>query len=490
MSDPGAPRGTPQDIVDWLQGLGLGQYAATFAENEITRDVLLTLDEADLRGLGITAMGHRKKILKAIADEATTARPAPEAEPVEEEPPETKPEPAPFDPHQPAKLFAPLSSAANPPALASRPLPPPTAIARTSAETLHAPPAKAPASAPALPSSSRAPRLSFWAKLAASKFLFISIVAHLLFGMGATYFIVQRIQAKRKVTFQSGPPSTNPSKRALEHKVSMAQKKKTGGAPPQAKRIVSAGIAKISLPDLPTIPTANNVVPGMMAGMGGAGFGTGMGFGSGMGSGMGGGGGGGAGFSFFGFRGSAANVVFVIDISGSMVQGKKDRASYDRLEKEVLTALSALGATTKFNIIAFAGKPHEYASAMVGATIGEKEKAAAWLKSYSPCNVLPEGVDKGNGKLWLSGPGHRHAGTGSQKALERAFEMKPGTIVFVSDGEPTDAQPAGILSDVSEWQKTLGARATINAFAYKADSGDDFMEKLAKQNGGEFKNIR
>ena len=72
--------------------------------------------------------------------------------------------------------------------------------------------------------------------------------------------IVQRMQAKRKVTFQGGPPSVNPSKRALEHKVSMAQKKKTGGAPPQAKRIVSAGIAKVSLPDLPTIPTASTAL--------------------------------------------------------------------------------------------------------------------------------------------------------------------------------------------------------------------------------------
>lgn len=147
-------------------------------------------------------------------------------------------------------------------------------------------------------------RPGVWARIAASKLLFVSIVVHLLFGVGATYFIVQRVQAKRKLTFQGGPPSTNPSKRALEHKVTMAQKKKTGGAPPQAKRIVSAGIAKVSLPDLPTIPTATNVVPGMMSGMGGAGFGTGMGVGSGSGSGMGGGGGGGGGMSFFGFRGA------------------------------------------------------------------------------------------------------------------------------------------------------------------------------------------
>ena len=53
--------------------------------------------------------------------------------------------------------------------------------------------------------SGPAQKTGFWAQLLASKFLFVSIVAHLLFGVGATYFIVQRIQAKRKVTFQAGP---------------------------------------------------------------------------------------------------------------------------------------------------------------------------------------------------------------------------------------------------------------------------------------------
>ena len=81
----------------------------------------------------------------------------------------------------------------------------------------------------------------------------------------------------------------------------MAQKKKSGGAPPQAKRIVSTGLAKVSLPEMPSLPTAVTVAPSMMSGLGGAGFGQGMGFGSGMGSGTGGGNGGG-GMTMFGFR--------------------------------------------------------------------------------------------------------------------------------------------------------------------------------------------
>jgi hypothetical protein len=90
----------------------------------------------------------------------------------------------------------------------------------------------------------------------------------------------------------------------------MAQKKKAGGAPPQAKRIATTGLSALALPDMPMTTTANTVVPGMNAGMGGAGFGLGMGFGNGMGSGMGGGGsGGGSGMTMFGVRGGNVGLV-------------------------------------------------------------------------------------------------------------------------------------------------------------------------------------
>jgi hypothetical protein len=164
------------------------------------------------------------------------------------------------------------------------------------------------AASPDLPpaaAAARRRRTGFWAAIFSGNLLVISIVLHVIFGVGATYFIVQRVQAKRKVTFQGGPPVVAASQRALEHKVSMAQKKKSGGAPPQAKRIVSTGLARVSLPEMPSLPTAVTVAPTMMAGMGGAGFGQGMGFGNGMGSGSGGGNGGG-GMTMFGFHSANA----------------------------------------------------------------------------------------------------------------------------------------------------------------------------------------
>ena len=61
----------PSDLAEWLDGLGLGQYAQTFAENNIEHSVLADLTENDLEKLGVSSVGHRKKLLRAI--EALTA---------------------------------------------------------------------------------------------------------------------------------------------------------------------------------------------------------------------------------------------------------------------------------------------------------------------------------------------------------------------------------------------------------------------------------
>ena len=55
------------DVGVWLGNLGLGQYEAAFRENAIDGDVLLRLTVDDLKDLGVTIVGHRRKLLDAIA---------------------------------------------------------------------------------------------------------------------------------------------------------------------------------------------------------------------------------------------------------------------------------------------------------------------------------------------------------------------------------------------------------------------------------------
>src|SRR5918996_2927787 len=56
------------DVRAWLGEHGLGQYVEEFASNDIDAEVLRTLTADDLKELGIASLGHRKKLLAAIAE--------------------------------------------------------------------------------------------------------------------------------------------------------------------------------------------------------------------------------------------------------------------------------------------------------------------------------------------------------------------------------------------------------------------------------------
>ena len=69
-----------QQIGDWLEQLGLGQYAVRFVDNGIETDVLRDLTDDDLAALGVL-LGHRRRMLRAIRDlPEIPSRPAEQAE--------------------------------------------------------------------------------------------------------------------------------------------------------------------------------------------------------------------------------------------------------------------------------------------------------------------------------------------------------------------------------------------------------------------------
>jgi class 3 adenylate cyclase len=55
------------DVAAWLRGLGLEQYVMAFRANDIDANVLRRLTAEDLRDLGVTSIGHRRRLLDAIA---------------------------------------------------------------------------------------------------------------------------------------------------------------------------------------------------------------------------------------------------------------------------------------------------------------------------------------------------------------------------------------------------------------------------------------
>jgi class 3 adenylate cyclase len=64
-------------VTEWLDSIGLSEYAQCFAENGIDLSVLRDLTDQDLKELGVL-LGHRRKLLRAIAqlDDAARSKPA------------------------------------------------------------------------------------------------------------------------------------------------------------------------------------------------------------------------------------------------------------------------------------------------------------------------------------------------------------------------------------------------------------------------------
>src|ERR1700732_1474289 len=75
-------------IAEWLASLGLSEYAHRFAENGIDISVLRHLTDQDLKDVGVL-LGHRRKMLAAIAELADVAPATP--------PPTIVPEAMPLD---------------------------------------------------------------------------------------------------------------------------------------------------------------------------------------------------------------------------------------------------------------------------------------------------------------------------------------------------------------------------------------------------------
>jgi class 3 adenylate cyclase/predicted ATPase len=63
----GSSKDHRMNIAAWLQSLGLERYEPLFRDNEIDWEVLPKLTSEDLKEIGVVAIGHRRKLLDAIA---------------------------------------------------------------------------------------------------------------------------------------------------------------------------------------------------------------------------------------------------------------------------------------------------------------------------------------------------------------------------------------------------------------------------------------
>lgn len=327
------------------------------------------------------------------------------------------------------------------------------------------------------------------------EFLLISVGLHLLFGVGAGYLVVSRHTAARKLTFNAGPKSPNPSERAIQHRVQVQEKmKNTPAIIP--KRVLSAGVSKVTLPPIPEVPPTKTSTPAPLmafAGQSGS-FSRPSSLGAVAGTNT------GAAINFFGIRDRSTSVVIMIDVSDSMFTrtgdadgGKLIRRGHEQnfqtIRDEAIRLVESLGPNIEFGIVRWAGSARTWKPELIAATDENKRAAIEHIQKE---------VDMKKARPRKGEPG----GTRHDLALKAAFGLKPQVIYMLTDGNATVAghgsgmrpiEAEEILKITADSQKELRGSARVHVIYYltgiERDEEKQMLMSLASRNGGQFRAV-
>ncbi|MCX7703462.1 MAG: VWA domain-containing protein [Planctomycetota bacterium] len=224
--------------------------------------------------------------------------------------------------------------------------------------------------------------------------------------------------------------------------------------------------------------------------------------------------------SFFGIEIRSKRVIFIIDVSGSMIvadpppenwreetekklrttvvdekerekrmkeaeeQMKKweeERKRIYRVKKELIKTIKTLSKDVKFNIIAFSDNIQCWKKSLTEATEANRNNAIAWVEKL-----------QADGLTW------------TDVAIEEAFKDKEvDTIVLLTDGAPThaggEAKPEwdghqdsrALIAHILEWvrKENLFRKITIHTLGF-ISANFEFLKKLSAENNGKFEEIK
>ncbi len=217
--------------------------------------------------------------------------------------------------------------------------------------------------------------------------------------------------------------------------------------------------------------------------------------------------------AFAGIPTTSTNVLFIIDVSGSMddlvveiekFQGYRDRKRFTIVQTELMNAIEGLTANTNFDIVAFATDIKPWKGRLVPANVVNKDAAKGWARGLKPIGGTE---DQSTALAGLGGAANLDAGkTNTLKALLFPFGIDPenppkavitgfdktaiksplDTVYFLSDGRPS----VGKLIETNEILKEVRKhneiyRMVIHTIAI-GDFQKEFLQQLAEENGGVF----
>ena len=194
--------------------------------------------------------------------------------------------------------------------------------------------------------------------------------------------------------------------------------------------------------------------------------------------------------SYYGITTDSKRILFVIDISGSMLEAGKDPAvsKVDSAKRELLQTLRSLDGESSFTIYAFHDAVRRWKPSLVRATAKAKDEAAAWVKALGAAS-------------WTNTFGALEEGfrVSAAAGLDADYGGAADTIFLLTDGAPTTpggqlADGAGVLETkrvleaVREWNREK--RVVLHAIGIGPSADNVFLGALARENGGRFVPVR
>jgi hypothetical protein len=319
--------------------------------------------------------------------------------------------------------------------------------------------------------------------------ILVSIVVHVLIGIGAGIWIVARYLQPPEATFVAKKIVSLPPK-ILDPKMAAAEFEAAAPKPVLDQKIASLRATDFALPDLPQMPTdtlmefdpsavISNQVVGAVGGMG-AGGGGGSG---------GGGDGSGSAINFFGIEATGRSVIIIFDISQSVLNKAMDAGiSIDRIKEETIKLIDGLSINTTFNLFQFSRYYQPFAKSMVAPTEDNKEKARNWLeRDFQDDGSLGRGDVKGV----LSPAAGKD--NGITFVLEGALKENPDMIFLISDGSFQSEQhsrqvPWDNVEDlIEDFQDNQGNTSKIHFIGFQVkDSDRRELKRMSRRTDGSF----
>lgn len=197
----------------------------------------------------------------------------------------------------------------------------------------------------------------------------------------------------------------------------------------------------------------------------------------------------GKGVTFYGITTFSDRILFVLDVSGSMLDPARaegttgaagaDGRKIDLARKELNAALAMLDAKKTFDCIFFGHRVVRLLGQMTPGATATVERARRFAGELEPTG--------GTNIHDALEAAFRAAGAGAGMSTTGPTNLVADTIFFMTDGTPTAGKlldPDRILETVAEWNRT--ARLTIHTVAVGDECDAKFLEKLARENGGQF----